>query len=199
MVKTLCHPDGSPKVTGGSTAEGTTKATAVAGGTSLLNGVSEADANLKMALILKDVLLENGYDVLMIRESEDVQLDNIARTVMANNIADCHIALHYDSTESNKGFFYISVPDNQTYKSMEPVASNWKKHNQLGDSIIDGVKAQGTKIFSNGSVAIDLTQTSYSTIPSVDLEIGDRASNYSEEELKGIAAGIKEGIDTFFD
>ena len=38
-------------------------------------------------------------------------LDNIARTVFANNNADYHIALHYDSTSSNKGAFYISVPN----------------------------------------------------------------------------------------
>ena len=45
-----------------------------------------------MAEILRDALLDEGFDVLMIRDEEDVQLDNVARTVMANNIADCHIA-----------------------------------------------------------------------------------------------------------
>ena len=43
--------------------------------------------------------------MLMIRESSDVQLDNVARTVLANNRADCHIALHWDSTSSDKGAF----------------------------------------------------------------------------------------------
>ena len=57
-------------------------------------------------------LLKEGYNVLMVRESDDAQLDNIARTVFANNNADYHIALHYDSTSSNKGAFYISVPNN---------------------------------------------------------------------------------------
>ena len=59
--------------------------------------------------------------VLMIRESDDVQLDNIARTVIANNTSDCHIALHWDSTTNNKGAFYMSVPSNQSYRNMEPV------------------------------------------------------------------------------
>lgn len=58
-----------------------------------------------MAKVLKDKLLSAGYDVLMIRDGEDVQLDNIARSVIANNAADCHIALHWDSTTSNKGAF----------------------------------------------------------------------------------------------
>ena len=49
-----------------------------------------------MAQILKDKLLAAGYDVLMVRDVSDVQLDNVARTVICNNAADCHIALHWD-------------------------------------------------------------------------------------------------------
>ena len=123
-VKTQCHPDGSAKVTGGSTAEGSTMATAVSTGTTMLNGTPEATVTLKASLTAKKALLEAGYNVLMIRESDDVQLDNIARTVIANNIADCHIAIHYDSSENNKGIFFCSVPDNKAYRSMEPVATH---------------------------------------------------------------------------
>ena len=93
-----------------------------------------------MAKKLKDKLLAEGYDVLMIRETDDVQLDNIARTVIANNMADCHIALHWDSTTSNKGAFYMSVPNVESYRNMEPVKSNWQKHHALGDSLIAGLK-----------------------------------------------------------
>ena len=56
-----------------------------------------------MAKVLKDKLLARGYDVLMIRENDDVQLDNVARTVLANNMADCHIALHWDLRRATKG------------------------------------------------------------------------------------------------
>lgn len=197
-VKTQCHPDGSPKVTGGSTAKGAVTATAINEGTSLFNGTSEAAANLSLALIVKDKLLESGYDVLMIRESSDVQLDNIARTVIANNNADCHIALHYDSTESDKGLFYLSVPDVSSYRAMEPVKSHWQQHEALGQALLDGERAAGVKIFSNGKMAIDLTQTSYSTIPSVDLEVGDRASDSSEATQNKIANGIVEGLNIYF-
>ena len=41
-VKTLCHPDGSPKVTGGTTSEGATMAIAVSSGLTFPNGTSEA-------------------------------------------------------------------------------------------------------------------------------------------------------------
>lgn len=197
-VKTLCHPDGSPKTTGGSTAAGETYAVAVSYGTELLNGMEEAKATLNLAMVVKETLLQNGYDVLMIRESEDAQIDNVGRTVFANNNADCHIALHYDSSESDKGFFYISVPNNTAYRSMEPVASHWTQHNALGEAIISGVKTKDVKIYGAGSMEIDLTQTSYSTIPSVDLEVGDRASDCSEATLSKIASGISQGLDNYF-
>ena len=95
-VKALCHPDGSAKVTGGSTAAGATSAAAVSGGMTFQDGTPEREVTLRMAQILRDKLLTSGYDVLMLRDSEDVQLDNVARTVICNNVADCHIALHWD-------------------------------------------------------------------------------------------------------
>ena len=153
---------------------------------------------LKEAMILKEKLLAAGYDVLMIRESSDVQLDNIARTVIANNMADCHIAIHWDSTSSNKGAFYMSVPNVASYRAMEPVASHWQEHNRLGDSLISGLQSNGVKIFSGGSMEMDLTQTSYSTIPSVDIELGDKVSDHSEGTLSQLATGLLAGINQFF-
>lgn len=197
-VKTLCHPDGTPKVTGGTTGSGATKAVAVSGGMTFLDGTPEADVTLSMAQILKEKLLAQGYDVLMIRETEDVQLDNIARTVIANQNADCHIALHWDSTTSDKGAFYMSVPDVKSYREMEPVASNWEKHHKLGDSLICGLKEKGVKIFSEGNMAMDLTQTSYSTIPSVDIELGDKASDHTDSTLAVLADGLVDGLNQFF-
>lgn len=194
-VKTLCHPDGSSKVTGGSTSQGAITATSINGGTTLADGTREATATLKLAMTVKKQLLKEGYNVLMVRESDDAQLDNIARTVFANNNADYHIALHYDSTSSNKGAFYISVPNNNKYRSMYPVSKNWKKHNNLGKNLVNGMRSAGVKIYGSGSMAIDLTQTSYSTIPSVDLEVGDKRSDHSSKTLKKIAIGIGKGLN----
>lgn len=197
-VKTLCHPDGTPKVTGGTTGAGATSAVAVSGGMTFADGTAESKVTLAMAKILKDKLLASGYDVLMIRESDDVQLDNIARTVIANNTSDCHIALHWDSTTNNKGAFYMSVPNVDSYRNMEPVRSHWQSHNALGESLVAGLKGVGVKIFSNGAMAMDLTQTSFSTIPSVDIELGDKASDHSQATLNTLADGLLAGINQYF-
>lgn len=196
-VKTLCHPDGSAKVTGGTTSAGATTASAVSAGMSFADGTAESTVTLSMARRLRDKLLADGYDVLMIREESDVQLDNVARSVIANNNADIHLALHWDSTASDKGCFFMSVPNNKTYRAMEPVASHWQSHNALGTSLIEGLKEKGNKIFSSGSMEMDLTQTSYSTIPSVDIELGDKASGHSEAELDRLADGLLLGINRY--
>ena len=179
-VKTQCHPDGSPKTTGGSTAQGATYATAVSGGMTFNDGTAQ------------------GYDVLMVRTGDDVQLDNVARTVLCNNVADCHISLHWDGDGLgyDKGCFYISVPDG--LKSMEPVASHWQEHDALGASLVEGLRTEGMTIYQNGSMNIDLTQTSYSTIPSVDMELGNASSDHSDSTLNSLADGLVLGLNAYF-
>lgn len=171
---------------------------AVSSGMTFSDGTPEAKVTLAMAKKLKGKLLAAGYDVLMIRESDDVQLDNVARTVMANNQADCHIALHWDSTAKNKGAFYMSVPNVSSYRNMEPVKSNWEKHNALGESLVAGLKDAGVKIFSSGAMEMDLTQTSFSTVPSIDIELGDKASDHSDAALEVLAQGLVDGVNRYF-
>lgn len=197
-VKTLCHPDGSPKTTGGTTGAGAVKAIAVSGGMTFDDGTPESTVTLKMAKILKSRLLAAGYDVLMIRDDSDVQLDNVARTVICNNVADCHIALHWDGDglSYDKGCFYISVPDG--IKDMEPVESHWREDDALGECLIEGLSACGAKINGGGSMSIDLTQTSYSTVPSVDIELGNACSDHSESALENLADGLVMGVESFF-
>lgn len=195
--KTLCHPDGSAKVTGGSTGAGAIYATSINSGTSVKGG-SEASKNLIIAQKLKAKLLASGYNVLMIREDNNTQLDNIARTVYANHYADAHVAIHFDSTNSNKGAFYIGVPNVSSYRNMEPVKSHWKQHNALGAKLISGLRAVGVKIWGGGNLALDLTQTSYSTIPSIDIEVGDRKTSTSSKNLNKIANGLLKGIVGYF-
>lgn len=197
-VKVLCHPDGSGKLVTGSTAAGQTEAVAVSAGTVMTDGLPEGDVTLKAALVIKEELLADGYDVLMIREEGDVQLDNIARTLIANNNADVHIAIHYDSTDTGKGVFYCGVPSDETYREMEPVSSHWQQHEKLGKSLIYASEKEGFSPWNDGNYPIDLVQTSYSTIPSVDLELGDTTTDHSYATLVSAAKAVSEGLDWFF-
>lgn len=47
-------------------------------------------------------------------------------------------------------------------------------------------------------MAMDLTQTSYSTVPSVDIELGDKASDHSDATLDILATGLVAGVNGYF-
>jgi len=92
----------------------------------------------------------------------------------------------------------MSVPAVSSYRSMEPVASHWKEHNKLGRTLVDQLAGQGFRLFEGGAMEMDLTQTSYSTIPSVDLELGDKTSDHGAERLGLLADGILAGLNVYF-
>ncbi len=196
--KTYCHPDKTPKLTSGTTAAGSLKAVAVSGGMTFNDGTPEMKVTLRTAQLLKDLLLNDGYDVLMLRDGSDVQLDNVARTVICNNIADCHIAIHFDGDglDYDKGCFYLRAPEG--LKKMYPVSETWQKSHALGDSIIEGLQDNGSKIRSKGYTNQDLTQTSYSKVPSVNIELGNQCSKHDDESLLKLSKGLKAGIDKYF-
>ena len=92
----------------------------------------------------------------------------------------------------------MSVPNVASYRAMEPVASHWQDHNRLGEALVGGLRDAGNKIFSGGSMEMDLTQTSYSTVPSVDIELGDKGSSHSDAVLNQLADGLVMGVNRFF-
>lgn len=198
FVKTYSHPDKTHKVTGGTDPAGVFESTSISAGMVFKDGKKEADVNLRTAHLLKNMLLKAGYDVLMIRDSEDTQLDNIARTVIANNNADIHIAIHYDSDKlkEDKGVFYCSVPDGIKY--LPNVKKHWKESERLGRCLVQGLASQNFKVYEDGKMDVDLTQTCYSEIPSIDIEIGNQCSDTQTEEVKKRAKGLLEGVELFF-
>ena len=197
-IKTYSHPDKSPKVTGGTNPIGAIESLAVSKGMTFFCGLSEAEINLRVAMILRKMLLEDGYDVLMLRCSDDVQLDNIARTVISNNTAQIHIAIHFDGDglKYDKGCFYCGVPEELKY------LVNVKKHcddsEKLGNCVINGLRSQGLTMYNTGRLSIDLTQTSYSTIPTIDIELGNQCTIPDTENLEKRATGILHGINNYF-
>ena len=198
LQKTFSHPDKSPKVTDGTNPVGAIESISVSDGMTFKDGKSESEVNLRTARLLKNLLLDSGYDVLMIRDSYDTQLDNIARTVIANNNAKIHIAIHFDGDKekNDKGCFYCSIPDG--IKNLPTVKKHWEESEKLGQCLIEGLKNQDFKIYKDGKLESDLTQTSFSTIPTVDIELGNEWSDTKTTELKKRAQGLLEGIKLFF-
>ena len=195
---TYSHPDKSPKITCGTNPQGAVQSIAISTGTELSCGLSEAQVNYRVAVVLRKYLLDSGYDVLMLRDGDDVQLDNVARTVISNNIADIHISIHFDSDsyKYDKGCFYCSIPSE--LKALSNVQAHFKNSHILGDCLLQGLRSQNIKIFSKGKIETDLTQTAYSFIPTVDLELGNQCTKPTTDALEKYAKGILLGINTYY-
>lgn len=198
--KTFSHPDFTPKVSGGSTKEGAIYSYAISDGMVFLNGIQESVVNLLVAIKLRDKLINEGYTVLMMREDEKSRLDNIARIVIANEYADCHLSIHFDSTDRDKGIFYVKPINNKKFLEMEPLKSNYDNIVKFGNCLIEAFREKNEKIWRNeGILPGDLTQIAFSTNASVDIELGDRASVVDEARADVLADGLLLGIQKFFD
>ena len=62
---------------------------------------------------------------------------------------------------------------------------------------IKGLRSKKVKISGTGAAEIDLTQTSYSTIPSVDIELGNQCSDHSDKKMEKLADGLLWGINSY--
>lgn len=197
--KTYSHPDKSPKTTAGTNAKGAVYSLAISDGTVLKTGENEADLNLKVARLVKKELLKRGFDVLMLRDSKDTQLDNIARTVLSNENAKIHVSIHFDanSKETEKGVFWCSIPE--SLKKFENVKAHSKESERLAKNLLESAKKRGFSLFNGGKLDTDLTQTCYSLIPTVDVEIGDQASPTDSKSLENRALFIADGIENYFE
>lgn len=196
--RTYSHPDKTPKLTGGTTAKGSVLSIAISDGMVFTSGKKESEINLIVALFLRDLLLEEGFDVLMIRESDNTNLDNIARTVMANNNADIHISIHFDGDykKYDKGVFFCSIPHDLCY--LANVKNHYENSQKLGTLLVKALENEGFSVYNNGKMDVDLTQTSYSTIPTCDIELGNNHSDISTPLLLKRAKALVEGIKSYF-
>jgi len=68
------------------------------GASGIVTGTMEREINLNVSLMLRDLLVQDGYTVIMTRSNHEVILSNIDRVNLANdNNADMMIRIHSDS------------------------------------------------------------------------------------------------------
>ncbi|MGL4450207.1 MAG: N-acetylmuramoyl-L-alanine amidase [Sarcina sp.] len=159
----------------------------------------EYEVVLESGIILKNLLKEN-YDVVMTRESNDVNISNRERAEFANKEkADLNIRLHCDSIKNtSKTGATILVPSKTGKYTKEIYDESFKYAKELEQTLKkDGIKVNG--IFERG----DITGFNYSKIPTVILEMGFM-SNYNEDSMlcneqyqEKLMSAVKIAIDNY--
>ncbi len=180
----------------------TTYKAKVAGGTrGRSTGKAEYQLTLEVAKKLKKELWNRGYQVVMTRTKNDVNISNKQRALLLNESgADIGIRIHADGgVSSARGATALCPSANNRY-----ISKLYSKSKQLSECVITSY-CSATGLRNRGiSYRDDLTGTNWSTIPVTLIELGFM-TNSTEDRYMASAAGQKkmvqgmaDGIDAYF-
>ena len=179
-----------------------TKAKVASGTSGVFTGTPEYQLTLDVSLKLREELEERGYQVVMIRESNDVDISNAERAEVANDLAaDAFIRVHANgSTDSSvSGMMTIcQSPDNPYNGDM------YEESRKLAESVLDcAVAATGARkerVWETDT----MSGINWAQVPTTIVEMGYMTNPEEDEKMAGeeyqqqIAAGIADGIDRYF-
>lgn len=179
-----------------------TKAKVASGTTGVSTGIPEYKLTLAVALKLRDELEARGYQVLMVRESNDVNISNVERAQMANDAgADAFVRIHGNSVDDSSvnGILTMCQTSSNRYNG-----NLYSSSRSLSDCVLSGaVSATGAK--KRSVIETDtMSGINWCQVPVTIIEMGFM-SNPAEDEAMAtdsyrdkLAVGIADGIDDYF-
>lgn len=178
------------------------KARVTYGTVGVSTGVSEYQLNLDIAMQLKEELSTRDYEVVMIRETNDVDISNRERAQVATEAgADVFVRIHADASDNaaTEGIMTMSPTRNNPY-----VSKLYEDSRRLSQDILDQM-IQQTGAYDRGVREVDtMSGINWSTMPVTLIEMGLMTNPEEDERMqtpayqKKLVKGIADGIDAYF-
>lgn len=160
----------------------------------------EYEINLQVSLKLREELESRGYQTIMVRETNDVNISNKERAEIANKAGGIFIRIHCndDNSSSPKGALTICGTSSNPY-----CPQIYQQSRKLSEAVLNGLcAATGAK--NRGVMETDtMSGINWCTVPVTIVEMGF-LSNAEENKLlhddsyqSKLAKGIADGVDTF--
>ena len=170
---------------------------------------TEPEFSLKVALKLKDLLINNGYRVVMSRTDFNQNISNGARSAIAGETSDIMVSIH-SNTGKNSGTlsFYPGDSDyisGSTYPGYTNIMGLTKSNIELSKKLAENMESNitaATGLKNKGTHTAVLRIFSYSSIPTCLVEVGfaDNATDAKILSTKKdeIAKSMANAIDQYF-
>lgn len=176
----------------------------------------ESEFTIDIALKLKDLLLAEGYDVIMSRTSSERKVSNGGAAVFANEFADICLSIHWNGSETGtaKGtisFYYDDSSTSSVGYNYSGMGAKWGKTSSSISKSKDLATMCTNKLVNNvgfskndgGTRAEYYRILGYAAVPTTLVEVGFGDNATDRPLLDGkrveIANSLLEAVNEYYD